>query len=223
MTHNRVEKVNREWAEIRHTKLNSALLDILTKRYKFLEELFETDNQTEQEYIMARIESCFQEIGPIKRDIHALCSQYGIINHLLKIDEEESSFSGAIHWNYYQKQEKAREEFVLSETESSLLPLAPKNFQQEEWPLFHFTFVPVEEIEEYSMDFDGVLREDIRLLRERSLARKMLIGYFTLRQIALSHRKPAHLTSPSLSFFEKKLEPLRQEIDLLKRRLFNKT
>ena len=138
--------------------------------------MFSVQEQREQEEVMAYIERCSHEIQAVKRDIHALCNQYSLPNQLLPLGElEESSLQNAIHWNYYQKQDKAREEFVLSGTETELLPFLPKNFQEEEWPLFHFTFVPVEEIEEYGMSESGVFREDVRLLRGRCLERKMLI------------------------------------------------
>jgi hypothetical protein len=75
--------------------------------------------------------------------------------------------SQIVHWNYIQKQERARAEFDLSESEKALLPFVPSSFPETEWPLFHFTFVPSEEIEEHNWDESGVFREDIRLLRER--------------------------------------------------------
>ncbi len=198
-------------------------MDILDKRYTYLAELFSTQEPQEQERIMAHIERCMQEIHPIKRDIHSLCDQFQLPNQLLPVEtEEESSLSQIVHWNYIQKQETARAEFELSENENVLLPFIPPSFREKEWPLFHFTFVSPEEIEEHTMGESDVFREDLRLLRERSLERKMMTGYYILQQLALHRRKRNILDPQHVALFTQTVKKLSIEIDLLRRKLMNK-
>lgn len=198
-------------------------MDILDKRYKYLEELFSTQEPQEKERIMAHIERCMQEVHLIKRDIHSLCDQFQLPNQLLPVEtEEESSLSQVVHWNYIQKQERARAEFDLSESENILLPFVPSSFGETEWPLFHFTFVPPEEIEEHNSDESGVFREDMLLLRERLLERKMMIGYYILQQLALHRRNGIMLDPKHAALLTQTVEKLSIEIDLLKRKLMNK-
>lgn len=198
-------------------------MDILDKRYKYLEELFSTQEPQEKERIRAHIERCMQEIHPIKRDIHSLCDQFQLPNQLLPVEmEEESSLSQIVHWNYIQKQERARAEFDLSESEKALLPFIPPSFREKEWPLFHFTFVSPEEIEEHTMGESDVFREDLRLLRERSLERKMMIGYYILQQLALHRRKRNIFDPQHVALLTRTVEKLSIEIDLLRRKLMNK-
>lgn len=153
MTHNRIiSVVNKQWAQERLEKLHNALLNMLEKRNTYLLELFSARETQEQENIMAHIERCAQDIHALKRDIHGLCHEFYLSNQLLPLEDEgESSFSQAIHWNYFQQREQALQEFELSPSEKALLPFTPQKFQEEEWPLFRFTFVSIEEIEEYDM------------------------------------------------------------------------
>jgi hypothetical protein len=82
-------------------------MDILNKRYKYLEELFSTQEPQEQERIMAHIERCMQEIHPIKRDIHSLCHQFQLPNQLLPVEtEEESSLVSDSSLELYSKTRK---------------------------------------------------------------------------------------------------------------------
>ncbi|MCB9806969.1 hypothetical protein H6768_03685 [Candidatus Peribacteria bacterium] len=223
MTHNRILAFEKKSAQERLEKLHNALLDILGKRYKYLEELFSAREDQERESIMAHIERCMQEIGPIQRDIHGLCELFQLPNQLLPIEPEETpSFSQVVHWNYIQRQERARQEFELSESEEALLPFVPPSFRETEWPLFQFTFVPPEEIEEYNTSESNIFREDIRFLRERSLERKMMIGYYILHQLVLHRCKRITLDSRHVTFLTQTFEKLSIEIDLLRRKLLNK-
>lgn len=223
MTHNRVLAFEKKSAQERLEKLHNALLDILNKRCKYLEDLFSAREDQEKENIMAHIELCMQEIAPIQRDIHGLCQLFELPNQLLPIEpEESSSFSQIVHWNYIQRQQKARQEFELSEPEEALLPFVPASFRETEWPLFQFTFVPPEEIEEHNIGESDVFREDIRLLRERSLERKMMIGYYILHQLALYRHKRITLDPRHVTFLTEAFEKLSIEIDLLRRKLMNK-
>jgi hypothetical protein len=223
MTHNRILAFEKKSAQERLEKLHNALLDILGKRYRYLEDLFSACEDQEKESVMAHIERCMQEVAPIQRDIHALCQLFELPNQLLPIEpEESSSFSQIVHWNYIQRQERARQEFELSESEGALLPFVPPSFQEKEWPLFHFTFVHPEEIEEHDMGESDVFREDIRFLRQRSLERKMMIGYYILHQLALHRHKRITLDPQYITFLTQTLEKLSIEIDLLRRKLMNK-
>lgn len=224
MTHNRiVSVVNKQWAQERLEKLQNALMGMLEKRNTYLLELFSARETQEQENIMAHIERCAQDIHALKRDIHGLCHEFHLPNQLLPLEDEEgSSFSQAVHWNYVQQREKALEEFELSPSEKSLLPFTPQKFQEEEWPLFQFTFFPIEEIEHYDVSESHVFREDMRFLRERSLERKMMIGYYILHQLALHRRGSLTLAPKHVSFLNNAVEQLSIEIDLLRRKLMNK-
>lgn len=223
MKHNRILAFEQKSAQEQLDKLQNALMDILDKRYKYLKELFSTQEPQEKERIMAHIERCMQEIHPIKRDIHSLCDQFQLPNQLLPVEMEESfSLSQIVHWNYIQRQETARAEFELSESEKILLPFVPSSFRKTEWPLFHFTFVSPEEIEEHNMGEPDVSREDIRLLRERSLERKMMIGYYIFHQLALHRRKRKILDPQHVALLTRAADKLSIEIDLLRRKLMNK-
>lgn len=62
----------------------------------------------------------------------------------------------------------------------------------------------------------------MRLLRERSLERKMMIGYHILHQLALHRRGSLILAPKHVTFLTNALEQLSIEIDLLRRKLMNK-